>query len=122
VVAMVKLGSASMIHLPFSRFEPESRSSSNPGALILANNDYLERHSSVLLVPTPSLHNPQVERSTLMQDLIFSTSLKNSDALIFPYWEICTHNNPHGIPLFTIGRSEFADSRIQWSGIGLSNP
>jgi hypothetical protein len=30
-------------------------------------------------------------------------SPKNSDALLFPYREICTHKNPRGIPSFHLG-------------------
>jgi hypothetical protein len=42
VVAMVTLGSASMICLPFSNLESESKSAYDPGVFVSANNDCLE--------------------------------------------------------------------------------
>jgi hypothetical protein len=48
VVAMVALGSASMIHFPLSCSESESESGSNSFSLSSTNNDCFEWHSSVL--------------------------------------------------------------------------
>jgi hypothetical protein len=43
-------------------------------------------------------------------------------ALLFPYQEIFTHIKLSQDPLFTLRRSDFSTSRIQWSSIGHSNP
>jgi len=48
VVAMVTLGSASMICLPYSGSKLESELTSHPGDFVSAKKYYLERHSSVL--------------------------------------------------------------------------
>jgi hypothetical protein len=42
-------------------------------------------------------------------------------ALLFPFREICTHNQLQEIPPFILRRSDFALSRIRWSSACLSN-
>jgi hypothetical protein len=47
VVAMVTMGSASMIRFPFSSSKSKFESISEPDDFLSSNTDYLERHSSI---------------------------------------------------------------------------
>jgi hypothetical protein len=52
----------------------------------------------------------------------FPLAQRTLTVLLFPYWEICTHNNLIRDPLYTLGRSDFVTLRIQWSSVQFSNP
>jgi hypothetical protein len=72
--------------------------------------------------PTSQPAGRKVGRSIAHRIFLFHTARRTLKALLFPYREICTHNKSLWDPLFTLGRSDFATSRGQWSSVGLSNP